>query len=194
MSKIKVLVDIDDTIIDTLGSWCQWLNRHFGTSVEPNEITCWDIKRFFPKLTAEQVYSPLYSPLFWLGIRPKEHAEKYLKKLSKEVDLYLCTDSNIDTISEKVMAIAEEFPSIDWHNKIIVTPNKQLIDADILIDDAVHNLIGGKYKKILMTAPHNRRFDAEAYDMTRVNDWRMAYNAVRNYIDNLPQGGIDERN
>ena len=30
-------------------------------------------------------------------------------------------------------------------------------------------------KKLLMDAPHNRRFDAEANGMTRVMDWSEAY-------------------
>ena len=41
----------------------------------------------------------------------------------------------------------------------------------MLIDDGIHNLEGGNYRKILFTAPHNRFYDAEANGMTRVNTW-----------------------
>ena len=41
----------------------------------------------------------------------------------------------------------------------------------MLIDDGIHNLEGGDYRKILFTAPHNRFYDAEANGMTRVNTW-----------------------
>jgi 5'(3')-deoxyribonucleotidase len=41
----------------------------------------------------------------------------------------------------------------------------------VLIDDGIHNLEGGSYRKILFTAPHNRSYDAEANDMIRVHGW-----------------------
>ena len=62
------------------------------------------------------------------------------------------------------------FPFLTWH-QVIITSKKQLIRGDVLIDDGVHNLEGGPYVKILMTAPHNRNYDAEANGMIRVSDW-----------------------
>jgi hypothetical protein len=43
-----------------------------------------------------------------------------------------------------------------------------MIRGDVLIDDGIHNLEGGDYKKILFTAAHNRNYDAEANGMIRV--------------------------
>ena len=40
-----------------------------------------------------------------------------------------------------------------------------------MIDDAVHNLEGGHYRKVLFDAPYNREYDAEANGMTRVKSW-----------------------
>ena len=62
------------------------------------------------------------------------------------------------------------FPFLSW-DQVIITFRKQLIKGDVLIDDGVHNLEGGDYKKILMTAPHNRNYDAEAHGMIRVHNW-----------------------
>ena len=52
-------------------------------------------------------------------------------------------------------------PCLTWH-QVIITSKKKLIRADVLIDDGVHNLEGGPYVKTLMTAPHNRNYNAEA--------------------------------
>ena len=62
------------------------------------------------------------------------------------------------------------FPFLTW-DQVIVTTRKQLIRGDVLIDDGIHNLEGGNYRKILFTAPHNRYYDAAAHDMIRVNSW-----------------------
>lgn len=77
----------------------------------------------------------------------------------------------------------------------IVTKNKQLVNGDILIDDGVHNLEGGRYKKILMSAPHNKGYDAELHGMTRVKSWEEAYNAVHIYTSEiLREDNINESN
>ena len=55
---------------------------------------------------------------------------------------------------------------------MIITCRKQLINGDVLIDDGIHNLEGGAYKKILMTAPHNANYNAEANGMIRVRNWK----------------------
>ena len=62
------------------------------------------------------------------------------------------------------------FPFLTW-NQVIITANKQMIRGDVLIDDGIHNLEGGDYVKILMTAPHNKSYDAEANGMIRVSNW-----------------------
>ena len=48
----------------------------------------------------------------------------------------------------------------------------------ILIDDGIHNLLGGEYKKILMSAPYNKTFDAEANGMIRVRNWAEIYDVI----------------
>lgn len=67
---------------------------------------------------------------------------------------------------------------IHWSN-VIITSNKQMVRGDILIDDGLHNLVGGEYEKVLMTAPHNKDFsEEEHYGIRRVNNWDEAYNVV----------------
>ena len=76
---------------------------------------------------------------------------------------------------------------ISWWNVITIC-SKQLINADILVDDGVHNLLGGSYKKILMTASHNKAFDANANGMVRVNNWQEAYDKIIEYADQILAG------
>ena len=55
-----------------------------------------------------------------------------------------------------------------------------MIKGDILIDDAVHNHIGGDYRKFLMNAPHNEKYDADANGMIRVSSWKEIYELIVN--------------
>ena len=62
------------------------------------------------------------------------------------------------------------FPFIS-PRQVIITGRKQMIRGDVLIDDGIHNLEGGEYKKILFTKPYNRAYDAETNGMVRVHNW-----------------------
>lgn len=188
--KIKILVDIDDTMANLSKAWCQELNRLYGTNVAPSDIKSWNLAKYFPEIPEEKVYLPLHSNSFWATVEPLPDASKYIKKLIDEgFDVYICTASFFDTIKSKFQhVLGRYFPYIHW-NKVIVIKNKKMVKGDILIDDGIHNLEGGDYEKILMTAPHNESYDAEANGMTRANSWKEAYNAVHAYASRLKKGG-----
>lgn len=178
-SHITLLVDMDDTIENLLPAWAEWLNRKHGTSVKADDITDWNVQIFFPSLTRDEVYAPLYEDEFWGTVQPKKDAAHYLSRLKDlGFKLYICTNSNYQTIRRKLEYIIDRyFPFISWENVITIC-NKQLINADILVDDGVHNLIGAPYKKILITASHNKDFDTSDNDIVRVNNWFEAFTAI----------------
>ncbi len=183
-SDYTILVDIDDTIEDLCGAWCKWLNDKHGTHVEHTDITEWDVSKFFPTLTKEQVFEPLHDENFWWTIEPISGASEYLKKLVDEgYNIYLCTSTDYRNVKPKHEAIIKRyFPFIDWR-KVIIAYDKQMIKADFLIDDGIHNLEHGEYVKILMSATHNRSYNAEENDMHRVENWKEIYNLIHRLTD-----------
>lgn len=175
-----ILVDMDDTIEELLPAWCRWLNKYYGTNVSPDNVTDWEVAKFFPELTIEQVFSPLIdNSSFWKTVKPKPGAVKYLKKLATEGnEIYIVTASHYKNIAPKYEYIIEKyFPFIHW-NHFIITCNKQLINGDVLIDDGPHNLENGSYNKILFTAPHNKSYDTYKNNMYRADCWKDVYNIV----------------
>ena len=60
-SDIVVLLDMDDTIVGLCEAWCKRLNDTHGTSTKIDDITEWDISKFFPTLTREQVFARMSS-------------------------------------------------------------------------------------------------------------------------------------
>lgn len=176
-----MLIDIDDTIEDLLTPWCTALNVKYGTTVAPKNITEWDIAKFFPALSAEQVFEPLNNDEFWSKVEPKSGAVSYVRRLYDEgYNVYLCSSTDYRNIRCKYEYIVKRyFPFIDW-NHVIITANKQMIKADFLIDDGIHNLENGDYKKILMTMPYNKDYDTASHGMKRANNWREAYEIIHN--------------
>lgn len=178
--QITVLIDVDDTIENLCEEWCNYLNRKYGTMVTYKDVTEWDMSKFFPGLTKEQVYEPLHSEELWQYIRPKPGAVEYVKNLIDDgFNVYLCTSTDYRNVKVKYEEVIHKyFPYISW-KQVIVTDKKQLINADFLVDDGVHNLEGGNYEKILMSAPHNQSYDAEANNMFRADTWETVYSLIK---------------
>lgn len=182
-SDIRILVDLDDTMIDLLGHWVAEINKQYGTRVDTDDIVSWEIEKFFPSLTHEQVFKPVYTCEFWSEVKPKEKAALFIRKLLNDgYNLFVCTNTDYRVLKSKIEnVLLKYFNFISWDD-VIVTKHKQIIDADILIDDAVHNLIGGKYRGILMDAPHNRDFDEKSYDIVRAKNWEEVYETIQKII------------
>lgn len=178
-SDITILIDIDDTLIELLPAWCKWLNELYDFNVKLEEVTNWDISKFFPTLTPEEVFEPLYTDYFWKTVKPKDESVKYVKQLIDDgFNVYLCTSTDYKNVRPKFeYVIMKYFPFICWR-QIIVACRKQMIKADFLIDDGVHNHESGDYFKILMSAPHNRGYDTEANGIVRSDSWKSAYDTV----------------
>lgn len=178
MSK-TILIDIDDVLENLCETWVNWLNKRYDTDVKYNEITEWDMSKFFPNLTKGQVYAPLHNPKIWYRVKPKPGAVEYVKKLIDEgYNVYLCTTTDYRNVRPKFEGVIQKhFPYINW-NQVIIASRKQMINADILIDDGVHNLENGNYTKILFTASHNVNYDAEGNGMYRANNWEEVYNLI----------------
>lgn len=182
-SKIKILIDMDDTIENLDQAWVDWLNSRYSLSVKHDDIDCWGIHKKFPGLTENQVYSILYLEDFWKTVQPKSDAVYYVNKLFEDgYDIYLCTNSDIKTIEMKAKNIIDVyFPYL--RDRVILISEKQMLKADFLIDDNPDNLIGGTYNKIMFLCPHNKNLSKDdKRQMYLITDsWEDIYNAIDDY-------------
>lgn len=173
-----VLLDVDNVLEDLTTAWINAVNIKFGTNVNPDDITDWEMKKFFPNLSRTQIYSPLHTKEFWKSLEPMTGAKKYVELLiEKECEVCLVTSSHPDTVAYKYNFIKKHFPMIAY-NDIFFCSRKQLVIGDVLVDDKPKNLIGGSYHKLLMDCPHNRSFDETKYNIKRVKNWREVFNAI----------------
>ena len=167
-----ILVDMDDTIEYLLKAWVSGVNEKYGFCVSCDEIVSWDVSAAFPGLTHEQVYDIPMKPGFWKTVEPVENSQEALSRLiAAGHEVYIVTATPYESIFEKMNEVLfRYFPFLSW-DQVIVTSRKQMIKGDVLIDDGIHTLEGGQYRKVLMTAPHNIHFDADAHGMIRVQNW-----------------------
>ncbi len=182
---MTILVDMDDTIEQLLQAWVDGVNKQYSRNVDYNEVTSWDVSAAFPGLTREQVYEIPMQAGFWQTVKPVPGAARALERLIEAGhQVYIVTATPYDSVPEKMNDVLfKYFPFLNW-NQLIITSNKQLIRGDVLIDDGIHNLEGGDFIKILMTAPHNRLYNAEDNGMIRVHSWEE----IEEVIHKLEQG------
>ena len=169
---MTILVDMDDTMEQLLKAWIGRANEKFGRNVALDDITDWNVAAPYSGLTREDIYRVIYEPGFWSSVEPMPGAAEALKHFMDEGHtVYIVTATEIEHVEEKMKGLLFRwFPFLSW-GQVIITSRKQMIRGDVLIDDGIHNLEGGEYRKILFTAPHNRQYDAEANGMIRVRSW-----------------------
>lgn len=176
--NLRILVDMDDTITTLLEPWVWRLNDKYGLCVSADSVAEWDVSRFFPTLTRDQVYEVLSEKELWERVSPILYANDVLYEWrARGHEVFVVTSAWYNTIELKWECLKKYFPFIKWSD-VIVTSHKQLIDGDVLIDDGPHNLIGGEYHKILFNAPHNRSFYETAHGMHRCVSWAEVFKVV----------------
>lgn len=173
-----LLVDLDDTIENFCETWVNELNKKYGGNYTLQDVNNWEISNIYPEIPKEEKLELLHHEDFWMKVTPLEGAADYLRLLQEEgFNIFIVTSTDYRNIRYKVEHVLEKhFPFISKHN-LITTYCKQLIRGDILVDDYVNNLVGGTYKKILFTAPHNRNTILQE-DIIRVHDWRTCYKLI----------------
>lgn len=180
MRKLTVLVDMDDCIEKLSLAWSEYLNDKYELDVPYEAVNQWDVSKVFPTLTKEQVYAPLLEDDFWDWVKPIDGAADALIKLKEDGhDVLIVTASTYHTIKAKMEKVLfRYFPFLTWDD-VIITSRKQLVAGDVLVDDGIHNLYGGSYKKILMSAMHNMGLDESVVGAVRVSNWSEAYDEIR---------------
>lgn len=194
MRKLTILVDLDDVMNDLLDTWIMFLNSMYQLRVSKNDIREWDMRKAFPTLSDDEIYLPLRMPWLWKRVTPKEHAVNTVRKLTEDGHrVVVVTASHPSTVGDKLkLFLFHYFPFLTYKD-VVITYDKTLIRGDVLIDDAPHNLVGGEYKGIVFTAPHNIDFDAEGAGFLRANNWDDVYTIICN-MANCGTGELDDCN
>ena len=168
-----ILVDMDDTIEQLLSALVKRANERFHRSAAMDDITGWSIVCAYPGIEKRQILDLMYEPGFWDTVDPVPGAAAALKYLmDKGHQVYIVTATEFQHVREKMEKVLFRFFPFLSPDQVIITGCKQMIRGDVLIDDGIHNLEGGEYRKILFTAPYNRDYDAESNGMIRVHNWK----------------------
>ena len=169
---MTILVDMDDTMEQLLEALVKRANERFGRNAAVDDVTDWSIVCAFPGIEKRQILDFMREADFWEDVKPVPGAAEALKHFMDEGhDVYVVTATEFEHVREKMENVLFRYFPVLSPRQVIITCRKQMIRGDVLIDDGIHNLEGGEYRKILFTRPYNRDYDAEANGMVRVHNW-----------------------
>jgi 5'(3')-deoxyribonucleotidase len=180
-------LDFDGTINDMLDTWVEWLNKKHKTNIKVSDITEWELIKVFPTLTKRELFEPLNTPAFWQYVSIKPDAIEIIEKLIQDGHkIYIITSSHYRTLPAKLdKCLFAHFPFLKKEN-VIITYDKSLINCNLLLDDAEHNLINFKGIKVLFDASYNK--NSTVHDF-RISSWTEFYELVQE----LKNVGIGEK-
>jgi len=178
---MKILVDVDDVVADLLPTWLDLYNRDYDDTVEPFDITEWDLTKFVKPECGSKIYDYLEDLNLYRFVPPVYTAKDgvdALREAGHEL-LFVTVRDHPNKFSWLV-----EYGFIPANNgnpdraQYVVTHRKDLIPADVIIDDNPENLRNHPGKRVLFTRTHNQGSTVDAF---RADTW----DEVVEFIENI---------
>jgi 5'(3')-deoxyribonucleotidase len=172
--KKRILVDMDAIVVDFFGPLMKIYETETGEKVVLDQILSWDMAQYVGQ--GDILLSIFKRPFYFRDLAPLPGAINALKRLSKKYDVviasYACTP---DAAKEKVQWCEEWLPFLDVKS-VFLCSRKELIKADCLIDDGLHNAAAYKIawpKALVLTIayPYNN-------DNGKIYDARVGHHSA----------------
>lgn len=147
MKRLKILIDIDGIVADSLPYWLAFLQQKFKTSwrAKVEDIKLWDMSKCPPldQFKSEDILGVLQDQYFTIGVPLMFGAAPALQELMAQGhEIYLVTArSGGQHVADTFEWVAKTLPFINIREQLIFCSNKTLIPADVLIDDRAETLV-----------------------------------------------------
>lgn len=181
MSKPVVLMDLDGVVVDLEPKWFSVYNAEWDDNLDPKANRVWDLLKVVKPESGRAIYDILDRDGFFRDLPTYPGAMRGLGELARHTDIVVLTSAldNPNAARDKLLWIREFLPFIKKGN-VIITPRKDLVHGDIMVDDSPNNLKKTLAKhKIVYDHPYNRMVK----DAERVYNWTELTEAVYRYIN-----------
>jgi 5'(3')-deoxyribonucleotidase len=166
---LRICVDMDEVMADTLAEHVQRYNRLFDDSISVADLWgkgLWDV---VSSDRQEALRTILHSEDFFEDLPVMPDAPEVLRELTDRFEVFVATQAmSVPTsFAPKYRWLQRHFPFLP-PTHYVYCGDKSILRADFLIDDLPRNLLRFQGTGILYSAPHN----LAANGFTRVAGWR----------------------
>lgn len=168
---MRILIDMDDVLADTLQRFLDWYERDFGIQYKPSDLTGKKLYQIVKEEHKEAVLAYPHHRDFFKDLPVIENSREVVKKLNDRFEVYIASAAMEFPFSldHKNAWLDEHFPFIPWKRRIFCG-DKSVLKGDVLIDDHDFNLSGFEGRKIMFSSSHN--LNETKYE--RLNNWMEA--------------------
>lgn len=182
-----IACDVDGVIADLHFEWLRRYNRDYADALTLDRLTSWDLHTHTKAECGQRIYEYLSDPDLYEYVSPVAGAAAVIAEWRRRghgvVFVSACTYGMTDQKAQWLVrhgfsagrtrgALPDDF---------IPIRDKHLVRADVLIDDAPHNLEAwwqhNKRPSIAVTMPYNLHFRQPG--MLRASDWAGIDQAVQ---------------
>jgi 5'(3')-deoxyribonucleotidase len=175
----RLILDLDDVICG--GGFLNVINMYAKTNYSEKDITTYYLQDLIEKDKLDDFYDFLLTCNLYESINIFPNAIDVIEKLNNKYELYICSSFAVPNLKQGLGIMIKN--KYDWleknipfitANQIIFMSSKNLLDADIRIDDRMSNLDGNGSIKLLYTSWHNLNITNEelaSKNIIRVNNW-----------------------
>jgi len=148
MKKLRILIDIDGILADTIPYWLDYIGKMTGVVAKMEDITQYDLTKCPPLsyLKPEVIFEVLQRPGFTSNVPVMEGAPNVVKNLMNDGhEVYLVTARSGGThCAETFEWLHKHMPFIDTRKQLVFLYDKHLLHADVIIDDQAATLTNYK--------------------------------------------------
>jgi 5'(3')-deoxyribonucleotidase/uncharacterized protein with PQ loop repeat len=166
--RLRIAVDMDEVIADSFSKHLSQYNQRAGASLTPEMISQRGLAELVPGERRSDFNAIPHSPGFFADLEVIAGSREALLELSRHHDIYI-TSAAMEvhsSFADKFQCIEKNFPLLP-PSRIVFCGDKNIVNADVLIDDRSRHFKGFRGTGILFTAPHNARETADL----RADNW-----------------------
>ena len=185
-NKKKIIIDFDDTIYKSI--FIYKINEFLGTDYKLEDFKTYFLEGIVPDNKKEDFYKFLTGQDLYKEDLLFEDVIDVIKKLNDIYDVYICSGCVIfnspknsgPVFLHKYNCLLRNFPFLNPF-KFIFTQSKDLVDADIIIDDNPDYLKKDRETKIMFDSYHNRELSEDYLkenNIIRAKNWKEIENIL----------------
>jgi 5'(3')-deoxyribonucleotidase len=166
--RLRIAVDMDEVIADAFGKHLNHYNQRVGANLTPEMVSKKGLAALIPSELRQDYHAVPHADGFFADLKVIEGSQEALLELSRNHDVYI-TSAAMEvpsSFADKYQWMEMHFPFIP-PSRIVFCGDKEIVNADVLIDDRSRHFKGFRGRGILFTAPHNAN---EAAPL-RANNW-----------------------
>ncbi|MFA6711217.1 MAG: hypothetical protein WCS33_00725 [Candidatus Caldatribacteriota bacterium] len=156
MRDFKIVFDMDEVIVQFLKKLLKEYNLKFNKNLTEKDFTEWQFGQDIANIFLQEG--------FFDDLEPYPNAIEIVSKLKKDkFGILIATDAagQASIAKSKFNWLRKHMPFIDCQKEVIITGSKQLINANVIVDDSPFFLENFQGIKIAVDKPYNKNIKTD---------------------------------